>query len=167
MSEIIHHQDGRYLEWAARRIGITSFRNDAKTIAIERRGDISGVVVYDTFSPVDCNMSAASDGTGYWMSRSFLRAIFMYPFVQLGFRRVTAIVASRNKQSLNYCMNMGFKVEGFCPHAMADDDAVILGMLRENCRFIPETLRIQNYPGARVPQHDEDTLCTKQFFQRS
>ncbi len=163
MSEIIHQQDTRYLEWAARRIGITTFRNDAKTIAIRRYGEISGVVVYDTFSAVDCNMSAASDGTGYWMSRSFLRAIFMYPFAQLGLRRVTAIVASRNTQSLNYCQNMGFKVEGFCPHAMADDDAFILGMLRENCRFIPATVRTQTFPGARVPQN-EDSLCTKQLF---
>lgn len=163
MSEIIHQQDNQYLEWAAQRIGISAFRSDAKTISIRRHGAICGVVVYDTFSAVDCNMSAASDGTGHWMSRSFLRAIFMYPFAQLGFRRVTAIVAARNKQSLNYCMNMGFKVEGFCPHAMADDDAFILGMLRENCRFIPMTLRTQS-TGARVPQ-SEDVICTTQLFQ--
>lgn len=158
MSKIIHRQDASYLEWAATRIGIAHFRPDAKTLAIERSGKISGVVIYDTFSEVDCNMSAASDGSGHWMSPALMRAMFAYPFIQLGLRRVTAIVASRNEQSLNFCKNVGFSIEGFCPHAMADDDVWILGMLRENCRFIPLSYRIN---GARVPSRiSEDSLCT-------
>lgn len=161
MSEIIHRQDPAYLAWAAERIGIPSFRPDAKTLAIARNGQLSGVIVYDTFSSVDCNMSAASDGSTQWMSRELIRAMFAYPFIQLGLRRVTAIVASRNTQSLNYSLNMGFQVEGFCPHAMEDDDVYILGMLREKCRFIPQSGRLQLIQGARVPHKNEDDICTK------
>lgn len=155
---IIYRQDPEYLKWAAERIGIASFRPDAKTLTITRGGQISGVIVYDTFSTVDCNISAASDGSRRWMSRELLAAIFKYPFLQLGLRRVTAIVATRNTTSLNYCKNMGFRKEGYCPHAMVDDDAWILGMLREDCRFIPRS----NITGAIVPHKHEDDTCTKQ-----
>lgn len=141
MSEITFTQDPAYLEWAVERVGVRRFREDAKTITIMRGGQISGVVVYDTFSEACCHIHGASDGSGHWLTPVFLRTVFAFPFMQLGLRRVTAEVPSRNKAALKFDLHLGFVVEGRCPHAMPDDDVFVLGMLREHCRFIPMAVR--------------------------
>ena len=130
------------IQWAASKIGVC-FREDAKGIVIERNGAIAGVAVYDTFSPVDCCMHVASDGSSRWMTRRFLVEAFYYPFVRLGLRRVTALVASKNLAALRFDLHLGFEEEGLCREGMPDDDLVILGMLKRNCRFIPPERRLQ------------------------
>lgn len=135
---LIYGQEARLLPWAATVLGITHFRADAVAIGIERRGQIAAVVVFEDFSETNCNMHLASDGTGHWMNRALLVASFAYPFIQLGKLRVTALVPSKNAAALRLDGHLGFEVEGLCPKGVPDDDLVILGMLRENCRFIPK-----------------------------
>lgn len=130
------------IAWAADRIGIRSFRKDAKGIAIERASRLSAVVVYDCFSACDCSMHIASDGSRRWLTREFLAEAFAYPFLQLGLRRVTAKVASKNLDALEFDRRLGFLDEGLCREAMPDDDIVILGMLRRDCRLIPPERRV-------------------------
>ena len=136
MSAIIYGQEDRMLPWACERIGLGKFKGDAKTIGVERDGELVAVVVYDGFSECDCNMHIASDGLGNWLSRELLVRAFAYPFIQLGFRRVTGLVPARNAAALQFDQHLGFEYEGRCRNALPDDDLIILGMLRENCRFI-------------------------------
>lgn len=126
------------LPWAAERIGISSFRRDAHSIGLEKGGKLVAVVVFDTFSECDCNMHVASDGTKAWMNKALLLSAFAYPFVQLGLRRVTGIVPAKNAAALAFDKNLGFEEEGICRHALPDDDIIILGLLREKCRFVPK-----------------------------
>lgn len=135
-SQLIYGQEDRLLPWAEERIGAGHFRRDAYSIGLEKDGNLVAVVVFDNFSAVDAHMHIASDGTGAWMSKSLLLAAFAYPFTQLGLRRVTGVVPAKNQAAINFDKHLGFEQEGYCPHALPDDDAVILGMLRENCRFI-------------------------------
>ena len=67
---------------------------------------------------------------------------FMHPFAQWGLRRVTGLVPAKNTDALRFDLHLGFKQEGYLRHALPDDDLVLLGMLRENCRFIPERYRV-------------------------
>lgn len=136
MATLIYGQEERLLPWALERIGIGQFRRDAYTLGLEKNGSLVAVVVFDTFSKVDCCMHIASDGTKAWMNKSLLLAAFAYPFKQLGMRRVTGLVPSKNKEALAFDQNLGFEVEGVCRHALPDDDLVILGLLHENCRFV-------------------------------
>jgi RimJ/RimL family protein N-acetyltransferase len=135
-SKLIYGEENRLLPWAQERIGV-SFRRDAYTIGLERDGEIVAVVVYDSFSEADCCMHIASDGTGKWMNKSLLVAAFAYPFVQLQLRRVTGMVPAKNVAALNFDEHLGFVREGYHPNALPDDDLVSLGMLREDCRFLP------------------------------
>lgn len=135
-SQLVYGQEDRLLPWAEARIGAGKFRRDAYSIGLEKDGELAAVVVFDNFSAADCNMHIASDGTGAWMSKSLLLAAFAYPFQQLGLRRVTGVVPSKNAQAIAFDEHLGFVREGYCPHAMPDGDVVILGLLRENCRFI-------------------------------
>jgi RimJ/RimL family protein N-acetyltransferase len=138
---LIYGQDDRLLPWAAERIGVPSFRDDARAIGIVDGERIRGVVVYDCFGLCDLNMHVASDGSRRWLTREFLAHVFAYPFVQLGMRRVTALVPARNVAALQFDRKLGFCDEGYFRHAMPDDDIVALGMLREDCRFIPKEYR--------------------------
>ena len=114
-----------------------SFRSDAKTIGLERDGELVAVVVFDNFCETDCNMHIASDGTASWMSKSLLLSAFAFPFTQLGLLRVTGLVPSDNKLALKFDEHLGFVREGFHPKAgPGGKDLVSLGLLRENCRFV-------------------------------
>jgi RimJ/RimL family protein N-acetyltransferase len=134
-SRVIYGEENRLLPWARERIGI-EFRRDAYTIGLERGGEIVAVVVFDSFSKADCSMHVASDGTSKWMSKSLLLASFAYPFVQLGLRRVTAMVPADNEAALRLDEHLGFVREGYHPHATETGDLVSLGLLREACKFI-------------------------------
>lgn len=141
MTELTIEDLPALLSWAAERIGLQSFKADAKAIGIKRDGEIAAVVVYDCFGPVDCNMHVASDGSGHWLSRRTLVEVFSYPFITLDLRRVTALVPNKRKHAIRFNEHLGFRLEGLCPEAMPDDDIQIRGMLRRECRFIPPEYR--------------------------
>jgi RimJ/RimL family protein N-acetyltransferase len=137
MANLIYGNEPRLLPWAQERIGVT-FRNDAKTIGLERDGELCAVVVYDGFSECDCNMHIASDGTRAWMSKALLLSAFAFPFIQLGLLRLTGLVPADNQAALEFDENIGFVREGYHPKAgPGGKDLISLGMLRSACRFIP------------------------------
>lgn len=133
---LIYGEDERCLEWAAEVIGM-EFRPDAVAIGRARRGELVAVCAYDGFSDCDVNIHIASDGSRWWLTRHFLVSIFAYPFIQCGLRRVTGLVPGKNTQALRFNRKLGFQIEGRCRNALPDDDVVILGLLRSECRFIP------------------------------
>lgn len=133
---MIYGQEDRLLPWASERTG-DIYRRDAYTIGVARDGKIMGVAVFDNFSEADCNMHIASDGSARWMTKEALAAAFAYPFIQLGLRRVTGVVPAKNIRALAFDEHIGFVREGYHPNARADDDLITLGLLRENCRFLP------------------------------
>lgn len=136
-SQLIYGQEERLLPWAQERIGVV-FRRDAYSLGLEKNGELVAVVVYDGFSEFDCNMHIASDGTSAWMNKSLLVSAFAYPFVQLKLKRVTGLVPAKNEAALKFDEHLGFQREGLHPKACGDDDMISLGLLKENCRFIPK-----------------------------
>lgn len=135
--ELVYGQEERLLPWAAERIEVDGFRNDAYAIGLERAGQLIAVVVFENYSQCDVWMSVAADST-YWANPRFLAAVFSYPFKQLGLRRVTSTVAGKNMKSLEFCKRLGFVLEGTCRNALPDDDLIFLGLLREECRYLPK-----------------------------
>jgi RimJ/RimL family protein N-acetyltransferase len=135
-TKLIYGEEERLLPWACERIGIRSFRKDAQAIGLERDGKLVAVVVYDTFSSCDCSMHVASDGSGKWLTRAFLRAAFLHPFVQWGYRRVTSPIAESNEKAIRFNKHLGFQQEGYHPYGAPDGALVTLGLLRENCRYL-------------------------------
>lgn len=140
MAELIYDQCDRLVGWAESIIGVT-FRPDAKAIGLGDSKNLKAVVVFDDFSECDCNMHLATNGTGHDLSRSLFVAAFSFPFIQLKLNRVTGMVPTKNLQAFNLNTKMGFRLEGIARKAIIDDDLYILGMLREECRFIPKKYR--------------------------
>lgn len=140
MNGIIYNQDQQLVEWAAGVIGFTP-RSDARAIGYASGGQMRAVTVFDTFGESDCNIHIASDGSGQWCTRNFLCCSFAFPFIQLGLARVTGFVPSTNAAALRFDLHLGFQHEGVVRNAFRGQDLIVLGMLREECRFIPEKYR--------------------------
>lgn len=142
MSNYIYGRDKELSDWAASRIGVGRFREDARAMGLERNGKIVAVCVWDTFSAADCNIHVASDGVSrQWLTREFRIRAFYYPFVQCGLRRVTGLVPASNTAALRLNLHLGFTQEGVCLDALPHDDIVIMGMLRRHCPYIPPEYR--------------------------
>lgn len=140
MTQLVYDNASELIGWASEIVGLP-FRSDAKAVGQRVNGRLNAVVVYDGFSQCDCNMHVASNGTGHWLTRALLSAAFSHPFVQWKMRRVTALVPASNTKAIKLDQHLGFQLEGVCQRALPDDDIVILGMLREHCRFIPKEYR--------------------------
>lgn len=81
-------------------------------------------------------MHIAAIAGSRWLTKSFLKAAFAYPFNQLKVNRVTGYVPAKNMAARRLDLHLGFKVEGVMRKALADDDVIVMGMLREECRFL-------------------------------
>lgn len=140
MGTLIYDNPARLIAWASERIGFEP-RHDARAIGWGGGDTIKAVTLYDGFSACDCNIHIASDGSGQWLTRGYLRASFWHPFIQWNLRRLTGLVPAKNQDALRFDLHLGFEREGYIRHALPDDDLILLGMLRENCRYIPADYR--------------------------
>lgn len=103
-------------------------------IGLKGKEMVSGVV-YTRYSPgAGIELTIASEGTT-WAVPDYFRAIFAYPFKQLDCKRATAVVAAGNIKSRRLCDRLGFVQEGRLKYGFKDDDAIIYGMYRDNCRW--------------------------------
>lgn len=106
-----------------------------RTLRAELNGQILGAVVYDSFTPYDCNMHIALLDRRC-ISKRTLKAAFAYPFKQMGLRRVTALIAESNTSSIRFATKIGFRLEGRKRWGLGDEDELIYGLTREACRFL-------------------------------
>ncbi len=134
---LILGQKERCGEWARGRIAhVPSWGEWFEAIGLERDGALQAVVVYNLWSGADIAMHIAAVPGRRWMTRDFLRAVFRYPFVQLGCRRVTGYVPASNSDALRFDLHLGFRREGLMREALENgEDVVILGMLERECRW--------------------------------
>lgn len=105
-----------------------------------RRGELIAGLIYKDFTASNCGIHIGTIGGGHWLTRTLLRAIFDYPFNQLGLRRMTAPIAKKNKPARRFAENLGFCYEGCLKHYYPDDDLIVYGMLREKCRHLPPSV---------------------------
>lgn len=124
------------IEWVAGHVRGYEPPPDCQAIGFSRGGAIQAGVAYERFNGSDIHLTIASVNPGAFL-RGNIRAVFDYPFNQLGCRRVTAMVAKSNKRSRKMVEGLGFKAEGVHPHAMPDGaTAISYGMVRKNCKWL-------------------------------
>jgi RimJ/RimL family protein N-acetyltransferase len=104
-----------------------------RAIGLEQGGKLIGGALYTQYCGGAISISVA--GNKGWLTRSFLRAAFAYPFIQLGLRRVTAYVASRNMASRRLTESVGFVQESIMERAGKDDDYIVYRLFREDCKW--------------------------------
>tara|TARA_R110000868_G_scaffold157001_4_gene384063 strand:- start:249 stop:674 length:426 start_codon:yes stop_codon:yes gene_type:complete len=98
-------------------------------------GRLAGVVVYNNWRGRSIETHWA--GLPGWLTRANLRGIFAFPFDTLGCRRVTGIIRRNNRTARRVAEKIGFKLEGVAREGFEDGtDAMIYGMVRNDCRWI-------------------------------
>lgn len=98
-------------------------------------GETLMVIAFHNFGPATCEISVAAFHPRP-VNRSALRAIFYYPFVAMGLRRIHSVVRTDNAESLRMTAKLGLEVEGFVKHWYPDGDGIFHGMLKENCKWL-------------------------------
>jgi RimJ/RimL family protein N-acetyltransferase len=103
--------------------------------AIVRGERIWGAVIYTHYRKTSIEMNWAGDCG--WASRGALRAIFDYPFLQLGVLRCYGIVRRSNKQSRQFAVRIGCREAGVLDDEFGPgQDGIIYSMTLAQCRWI-------------------------------
>lgn len=133
---LVYGRDGEVARWVQERAphAQNGFR-DFVAIGIERDGRLVAGVVYNEFRGHSIHASIAAS-TPKWASKKTLEGIFAYPFVQLNVRRITVYTGKNMSHVRQFLERLGFQQEGIVREGFADDDAVIYGMLKEECKWI-------------------------------
>jgi len=134
--EIVAHPEEMIGWFVARRQGTDPQWGPHTTLGLVRNGQLIAGVVYNHFSSMDVCMHVGAINGKRWLTKSFLLEAFHYPFVQLGKNRVTALVARKNKTTGRFVRDLGFNYEGKLRKHYPNDDLIVYGMLREECRWI-------------------------------
>ena len=141
--DLIYGADAALVLWAENRIPMARFRSDAQAIGVSLAGQLQAVFIYDTFAEGGCFMHVAAKGR-HWLPedpRQVMIPVFAFPFIQCQFRRISCVISERNRPSLAFARWCGCRREGVMRKAAPDgSDFVLLGMLREECRWVRPSL---------------------------
>lgn len=138
MKTLTYENPETLLAWASKVMREDNvWSDDSRPIGVLDDGRLCGVIVYNDFTEAACSAHIATDGTRAWATRSTLAGIFAFPFIQLRKRRITAPIPASNTAAVVNAVKLGFRFEGRLLHSLPDDDQIILGMIREECPWLP------------------------------
>lgn len=102
--------------------------------SVDESGAIIGAVGYSDWMDRSVQMHCA--GSGNWLTREFLWAVFDYPFHVAGKDVVIGLVGSKNARALKLNQRLGFRIDGRIDGAHDDGALVVMSMRRDECRWI-------------------------------
>lgn len=125
-------------DWVAAKLSsnASSFQL-CSAIGVSRGTKIVAGFLYHRFDGHDCEITIAVEDKRVWQRRDLVRAFFAYPFLQLGCTRISCSVPTEVLKAAKLAMKLGFRAEGLKRRGYDGvNDAYILGMLREECRWL-------------------------------
>ena len=134
MNRLIFGADDYLKGWAAKIIGIDGF-GPSTAIGVERDGKIICAAVYHDYRDGQIEASIAASSRR-WANRSVLHALFAYPFNQVGAHRLLVTCNEANEKAMKMNSQLGFTQEGRLRQMYDPHDAVIWGMLKDECKWI-------------------------------
>lgn len=138
-ARISYDQSQLRLDWVADRVGPgVNFAQPAKVLLSvdDQTHEFLGGVVYNHFTPGNCEVHVVAESPRF-ANRHTIREFFAYPFLQLGLNRLTGIVHTSNRRSLEGAQRLGFRVEGLLRDWYGKDQhGILLGMTREECKWV-------------------------------
>lgn len=130
---LILDDDERVGRWLLDRIDyVEGWQPGHKCIGYEKDGQVMAAAVFENYTGHDIDVSIGVEKG----NRKFLRAVFAYPFKQLGCRRLSCEVRTKDKATQRFVQNAGFVVEGRKRDATPSSDLILYGMVRSECRFL-------------------------------
>lgn len=144
-SRLLYGADNDICEWVSWKLygrGDAFCKNSSKSIGISIGNKLIAGVVYNNMhlnkagDPYTIEMSIATVDKR-WANRHTLRALFAYPFIQLGLERVQISTSVLNEGVNSMLSRLGCVKEGFHRKAYPDgSDAYSWGMLKDECKWV-------------------------------
>ena len=134
MIGIVTNIDDYVRAWVAKRIGITGF-GPSTAIGVQKDGQLIGGCVYHDYRDGQVECSLACDSPR-WATRSVLFSLFAYPFIQMDANRLLVTCDESNKKAMKMNRQLGFTPEGILRQMYYPNDAIIFGMLKDECKWI-------------------------------
>lgn len=121
--------------WINAKLGIP-WSEDFRAIGAIRNDCLCAVVAYNGFTGRTCFMHSAIDDPTV-INRTFVKAIFEFPFNQCNLTHVLAMVESSNTRAMEVDLRLGFKEINRLEYAgLGGSDLVLLSMPRDECKWI-------------------------------
>ena len=95
-----------------------------------------GAAVFNNYDFANIEISVYLDESAR-LTKGMIEAMFTYPFLELQCARVTARTRAGNAKTRQLIRRLGFKPEGRLRWYFGDDDAMIYGMPKAECKWIP------------------------------
>lgn len=137
MKRVVWDESIRVGDWVCNKLQCAFDSKTCTAIGLERDGELIGGVVFDHYNVQSIAMHVASSEEN-WLTRDFLRAVFGYPFGQLGVKKIIGLVDSNNHQARKFDENIGFQLEAVIKDAGRTGDLLIYSMTLQQCRFLGE-----------------------------
>jgi len=108
-----------------------SYHCNSSAIGLEREGQIVAGVIYESFmdTTITCHIAVAGR-----MNKTFIAAIFDYPFRVCNVDKIIAPVIADNDKSINLVQNMGFTEEARIKRS--NGDMIFFTLLKDKCKFL-------------------------------
>lgn len=125
--------------WVCQRVGGEWRTGRAQAMGLVEVTDsipkIIAGVLYEDYNGSNLFMHVAAEGSR-WLTREFLRAVFDYPFRQLGCHRVSGVVPVSNLAARRFDEALGFEHEATLKEAFNGEDLLVYRMFRHQCRWL-------------------------------
>lgn len=134
---MIFGESQRVAKWVRQQTGGNLWDGQFVAIGLEQGGELIAGLGFNSYIPggsVSGHLAAIPGKR--WITRPFLRALFMYPFMQLKVERFNAFLPARNTAVIRFAEHLGFTFEHRMTRMLPNDDVLIYRMFREDCRWI-------------------------------
>ena len=119
--------------WVAERIAGKFYEDTSSAIGLRKDGKTVAGVIYENWNQASIFCHIAIEGR---LTKTYLRAIFDYPFNVCKVKKIIVPVVSNHVKSIKLVTNMGFTEEARITGGAVDGDIIFLTMTKENCRFL-------------------------------
>ena len=134
MIQLLLNRDDYVSAWLQSKIPGISF-HDCKAIGIIKNQKLIAAVVYSNLRDGQIEATIVVEDKN-WANKAILYALFAYPFKQCNCYRILVTVRDNNNKSIKLAKRLGFKHEGKLRQMFPPHDAVLLGMLRSECKWL-------------------------------
>lgn len=119
--------------WVAKKIDGGYFAEQSSAIGLMKNGKILAGVIYENWNKRTVFCHIAVEGR---LTKSYLKAIFDYPFNVLNVQKIIVPVVTDNQKSIKLVTNMGFAEEARIKEGSPSGDIIFMTLAKKDCRFL-------------------------------
>lgn len=132
---LIQDQPDEVGTWVCDRTGGLWYEGAGAAIGFTFDGAMAAGCTFENYNGANIYLRFAVQDRRVF-NRASIWAVFSYPFLQLGCKRVTAVVDCDNVRSLTFVEHLGFVREATLADAAPNGDQAVFRMLKSECRWL-------------------------------